>query len=197
MIANAAPTPLPNTAATVNPPAAECAARCAPALPGLPAARADAPVPRRGNHLAARLLFGLSREGWQDWPLWYLAPRVRFGTPRKGMNADTIRCGLLNAASALCWPILRVLPLLRLALHGLPMTAVISAHEAMGLRARHDRPRTAPARHAGGTSMPAQASDQSSSSPDHAELLAAVQEHLKQPDHSLEAWGESPSLPLS
>jgi hypothetical protein len=112
------------------------------------------------------------------------------------MNAETIRCVMLNVASALCWPMLRVLPLLRLAVHGLPLSAVFAAHQAMGLYPYPGKSRGAHDRHEGGSSKPEQASDQSSSSPDSAALLAAVQELLnQQSDHSLEAWDEVSKAP--
>jgi hypothetical protein len=90
------------------------------------------------------------------------------------MNADTIRYALLNAASALCWPILRVLPLLRLAVHGLPLSAVFAAHQAMGLYPYPGKSHVAHDRHEVGTSKPEQASDQSSSSLDSAEAAPSA-----------------------
>lgn len=147
-----------------HPPVAASAERSAPSPQGLPGAGAAPRAAKPRNMLLARLRFGLSPQGRAEWPLWYLMPRARFGPPTAGTAADTIRCALLNAASALLWPMLRVLCLLRLLRHGLPLPAVIAAHAAMGIPQHPDKSRQEHRRHAGTSAAPSSASHESSSS---------------------------------
>lgn len=74
-------------------------------LPPTPASDADT---TKRPSLANMLLFGLTPRGRQHCPRFYARPRPRFA-PRPGSCAETIRSLALNAASALCWPILRTL----------------------------------------------------------------------------------------
>lgn len=76
------------------------------ALPPHPPTPGDECDTSRPNTLTKLLFFGLTHRARQSMPAYYSRQRPHF-QPRTRSLGQTIHCACLNAASALCWPILK------------------------------------------------------------------------------------------
>lgn len=127
--------------------------------------QAGIPGTRHLRTLSKRLLFGLTRRGLESAPSYYTRPHPRFQPQPAESAAESIHCIWMNAASCLCWPMLRAFAPLRRALC-LPQPEAAHAWSVQKAPCRQtDKAPQVPALPLGTSSKPAAATDKPSSWP--------------------------------